>query len=532
MSLTRHCFARALAYGAVVAGLYLVDPTGSSAQSPGPNLRAPQSAGQPAETLPPTPASLEPQVRQIVADVQVIGNSSSKDFKIQGLLQTRKDREFDPELVQGDVRRLIASGLFRDVRTYTRPTPKGLVVIYEVVERPRIQYIRHLGNRGISEKKLIKEHGLKIGDALNAFSAEEARRKIEEMYLHQGYPKANVLLLEGDKPQDKGVVFVINEGQIQRLSSVSFEGNTIASDGRLKTQIESKPGYFWYFLRGKLDREKIDQDVEKLTAYYRSLGFFRARIGRELQLDDSGKWVTLKFIIDEGPRYEINDVIIEGTTKFEVAALTPFLRLKKGMKFNQDEMNRDVNLLVDLYGSQGHVFADIQPEPRFLEEPGKLDLVYRIQEGDVFHVGNINVHITGDFPHTRESVVLNRLSLRHGDLIDSREVRNSERRLKASQLFITNPQEGDVPRIVVKPPDLTSVDGLADSPPRGSAVRGQSPEEAADEAQRQALDNQRYEQLHGPSIYSWNGSRATAQAAAPQSPATELRPARYFVPKR
>ena len=35
-------------------------------------------------------------------------------------------------------------------------------------------------------------------------------------------------------------------------------------------------------LRGKVDRSKIEADVAKLTAYYRSFGFFKARIGREL----------------------------------------------------------------------------------------------------------------------------------------------------------------------------------------------------------------------------------------------------------
>ena len=41
-------------------------------------------------------------------------------------------------------------------------------------------------------------------------------------------------------------------------------------------------------------------DVETLKKYYRSLGYFRAEIGREIVADDSGKWVTVNFIIDEG----------------------------------------------------------------------------------------------------------------------------------------------------------------------------------------------------------------------------------------
>ena len=361
----------------------------------------------------PPPAAAGPQQpQQLVVDVQILGIAQTKEHTVQKYLHTRKDREFDPELVQSDVRRLVTSGLFRDVRTYTRQVPEGVIVIYEIFERPRIKYIKHIGNRDIGEKKLAKEHGLKVGDALNSYSAEEGRRKIEELYHKQGHPKAQVTVMEGDKPTDQGLVYYVNEGNLERIETVVFRGNTVASDARLKTQIESKPGFMWYFFGGKIDRQKLDSDSEKLTSYYRKLGYFRARVGRELELDESGKWVTLRFVIDEGPRYTVRSVKIEGTEKFPAEPLLGFMDIKPGEYFHQDKMNKDVNTLVDLYGSKGYVFADVQADPRFLEEPGQLDLVYRVKEGEVFYVGDINIHVGGEFPHTRDSVVLNRAGFR------------------------------------------------------------------------------------------------------------------------
>lgn len=426
----------------------------------------------------PGAASLPQGERQIVAGVEIIGNGTTKEHEVQRHLHTRKDREFDPQEVQGDVRRLISTGLFRDVRTFTRNTAQGVIVTYELSERPRVEYVRHLGNRGLSEKALIKEHGIKKGAALSAFDVEEGRRKMEEHYHREGYPHAQVSVLEGDRAGDKGVVYVINEGQLERIAAVSFEGNQLASDAQLRTKIESKPGYFWYFFGGKVDREKIDRDVETLTAYYRSLGYFRARIGRDLTFDDAGKWITLKFIIDEGPRYQVRNVSIEGMAKFRQDPVLAALDTKPGKPFNQAEMNRDVSTLIDLYGSQGHVFADIQAEPRFLEEPGQLDLVYRVKEGDAFRVGDINIKVAGEFPHTRDTVIINRLSMRPGDILDSRKLRDSERRLKSSQLFETNPQQGEPPRIVVKPPELDNLRGVAGATPASPTIRGQSPETA------------------------------------------------------
>ncbi len=439
--------------------------------------------GGPAEVLPGQTATAENggvTSQPIVVDVIVRGNKKAALSKVYSYLRTRKGREFDPQLVQGDVRRLTQSGLFRDVRTFTDNVPGGVIVRFEVLERPTVGYIRFLGNRGVRDKTLLKEADMKVGESLNQYSVEEGRRKIQDYYQSHGYPKTEVSILEGNKPTDSGVVYVINEGQLERISSVEFVGNTIASGDRLKTQIESKAGYLWYFFAGKVDRDKIDADVEKLTAYYRSLGYFRARIGREIELDDSGRWAKLRFVIDEGPRYVVRNVSLVGNQKFATDTLQADLNLKPGEYFNQAKMNRDVAKLKDTYGGEGHIFADVQADPRFLEEPGELDLVYRIQEGDVFRVGKIDVKIDGEFPHTRQSVVMNRISLRPGDILDVRELRRSEQRLKASQLFEIDPSKGAPPELVVVPPDLLGAGGSVADRPKSRAgsrsYRGQSPE--------------------------------------------------------
>ena len=44
------------------------------------------------------------------------------------------------------------------------------------------------------------------------------------------------------------------------------------------------------------------------------------------------------------------------------------------------------------------------------------------------------------------------------DIIDIRELRASERRLRAAQLFLDQPQQGTSPRIVVLPPEVKEDD--------------------------------------------------------------------------
>ncbi|MFM2093942.1 MAG: hypothetical protein RIS70_1066, partial [Planctomycetota bacterium] len=394
--------------------------------------------------------------RPIVVDIKIKGNQRVSLNKINAYLKTRRGRELDLDLVQADVRRMMKDGLFRDVRTFTQPAEGGVVVFFEVFERPTIDYIEFLGNRGFSDKQLLKQVDIKQGDPLNQYLVEEGRRKLEEFYRNKGYPKTQVMIAEGNSPNDRGVKYSISEGQVTRIVTTQFEGNTIATDERLKTQIQAKPGFLkWYSIfSGKLDKKKVDEDIERLTGYYRNLGYFRARVGREIQYDETGAYATVNYVIDEGPRYVIRDVSIAGNDKFVTDELMGKLELKSGSYFNQSKMNRDIGSLKDTYGGKGYIFADIQASPRFSEEPGVLDLVYKVQEGEPFRVGMVNVKIEGENPHTRHSTVLNRMSLRPGDLIDVRELRASESRIKASQLFELDRSKANQPQIVVVPPDV------------------------------------------------------------------------------
>jgi outer membrane protein insertion porin family len=425
-------------------------------------------------------APIGPQIE--VAEVQIRGNRATPLSEIEGLLRTRKGRVFDPEVLQADVHSLLDRGRFADVKTYTQETPQGMVVTFELLEPPKIEYVRFVGNKGsrwnifakgISDYALNKEVGLKKGESLNVYAVEEARRRLENYYHEKGYAKAEVVILEGNKPQDRGVVFLIGEGDVERVFSTKFEGNTIATDARLKTVVKSKPGILYYF-GGKFDKRKIDEDVDRLTAYYRNLGFFRARVGRYYEYNDDGDWLNVTFVIDEGPRYKIREVSFAGNEKYDTDDIRTLMDLKAGDYFNQEQLLRDENTLKDLYGSRGHIFADIKAETVFFEEPGYVDLVYSIKEGDVYRVGQINVHIGGDNPHTQRMVVMNRMSIRPGDIIDIRELRNSERRIKASQLFENDPAQGLAPKIVVRPPELNDESIAANS--AGAAYRGQSPD--------------------------------------------------------
>jgi outer membrane protein insertion porin family len=407
-----------------------------------------------------------------VADIRIVGNRTIPTSQILDELQTRVGRPFDPALVQKDVRKLASRGWFVHVEPTYERAPNGRIVIFKVAERPVIRYVEYLGNSGIRTKKLAKETDLKVGGPIDPYAVEEARRKIISLYQRNGYNEAQVTILKGTKPEDQGIVFVINEGTMQKVWKVEFEGNTFASDGQLRTHIETKKPFMLIF-KGFVDREQIDGDVDRLTAYYRRFGFFHARVGRQFIFNEKNTWMTLRFVIQEGPRFDVESVAFLGNKLFATESLAMGIVMPGGKPFEQAKMNDDVAWLKELYGSQGYVFADIEAEPIFLEEPGKLKLLYKIEEGKRWRIGNVFVHINGDNPHTKIQTALNRLSIRSGEIADIREIRASERRLQHSGLFLADPARGVMPKITYHIPELDETE-MAEGD--GTGFRGQSPD--------------------------------------------------------
>jgi outer membrane protein insertion porin family len=416
-----------------------------------------------------------------VVEVRIEGNKLIPTSQILNEMQTRVGRPYDPALIQRDVRKLTSRSWFVAVEPEIEKTNQGRIVTIKVAERPTIRYIEYLGNDveflgrgGIRDKALAKETGLKVGGSIDPYVVEEARRKLIALYRRNGFNSTQVSVLEGNEPTDKGVVFIINEGSAQKIWKVEFEGNEFVTDGRLRTQIESKKPLLYLF-KGYVDREQIDGDVERLTAYYRAFGYFQAKVGRKLEYDEDGKWVTLRFVVSEGPRYQVRNVTHVGNQIFANTSLEGGMTLPAGEMFEQAKMNNDLQWLKNLYGSQGYVFADIQAEPVFLEEPGKIDLVYHVDEGKQWKVGRIFVHIDGDNPHTRIQTALNRLSFGPGQIVDIREIHASERRLQASSLFLADPQSGSMPKITYRIRDFASEQLAKEGE---DSFRGQSPDGA------------------------------------------------------
>jgi len=431
---------------------------------------------------------------ELVIEVIIEGNGGVPEETIRKKIKTLAGRPFKAQMVEEDARTLHNTGSFAKVSPYIRKNKDGVTVVFRLVERPLLHFVKILGNRQYTKEELKEETGLKPGDPMDVSAVLQARDKIEAKYTMDGFPRVHVDILEGDLPSDRGAAFLINESVKQRVLTTAFAGNIQITSGRLNTQIASKPGIL-YYIGGEFTREKLDADVQTLLNYYRKLGFFNAKIGREYEessgffgIDPPNSWVKVRFIISEGIRSKINSVKFLGNKIYSSQELEKNLKIKKGSWFDHDAVESDKNKVKEMYGAKGYVFTAIKEDIRYLEQPGMIDIVYMIRENQTAVASDVRVEFDSDQTHTKITSILDRVDIRPGQMITREKINESNRMLRYDKFLNTMPTEGTVPTVQVVPSDpetrkrieesqnFDDYDMEAEENALSPLYRGQSPE--------------------------------------------------------
>ena len=394
---------------------------------------------------------------KVVVDVIVSGNKNVSTDKIFQQLQTRKDRFYDYETVLADIRRLNDMGSFEHVTYRLEEVEGGMSVRFEVRERPTISKVVYHGNRALNDRELSGRSGITPGDPMSEFSIESARRRLVDYYQEEGFNQASIQTVMGAGGDSQAVIFRINEGHKERIRDVRVEGGSIVSEARLEKIVKSRGPYggFLRYINNVADLRKIDEDVRVLESYYHNLGFLTATVGRRIEYDASGKWMTVTFVVNEGQRYKVNEVKIIGNQYIETASLNNLLELKAGDMFDGTLMRRDISEIIYAYGSLGFIYSEVIPQTVMRDEANLVDLVYTIEEGDRWKIRNINVSIDGE-PHLmKDTTLLNQIDLVEGEYINRRTLELNRRRIERQSLLEVNPAMAPPPDIKVIPVDET-----------------------------------------------------------------------------
>jgi outer membrane protein insertion porin family len=394
------------------------------------------------QTQPALPTTLSPDLKgRTVEEVRILGNTTVANAIVRNLIRTREGDKFDPATVQEDYQRVFELKKFANVEAKVEPTKSGgVIVVFIVTEQKLLRSIRFHGNKHVDDQTLRNAIDIVEGQAIDNFRIALSKQAIESTYREKNYPFAEVsindaALTHGD------LIFNIVEGPRVRIRNVDFKGVRSFDKDKLKDQIKTA-SWIFIFRPGRYDPQEVDEDVAALRRFYQNKGFFDVKVGRKLIFSPDQSELEVDFVISEGMRYSVARISFQGNTRLSEATLRDGLKLTSGKPYDSEVLDRDVRKIVRDYSPFGFIYEPQSSDPDYLrvdtktvylDQPGKVELVYVVHEGKPFRVGNI--FVKGNSKSQQKLVLREFHDFAPGELYNSAEMQDAQDRLKALPYF-------------------------------------------------------------------------------------------------
>src|SRR5881227_3607800 len=388
-----------------------------------------------------------PIIRSI--DVQYAGPKLVSKERILAQMRTKVGQPYSDQIVEQDIEALYRTGAILNVRIFAQPEGDGVKVIVAVQTRSIVREIEINGAERIKAKRLRKEIKVKLNQPVNEEQLEEARQKIIEVYQAKGFTDIDVKYRVDAIDEKRGtsrVVYTINEGVKGAVRRIRFEGNEHFGERVLRKQMKTKgkTPISFFDKSGRLEETQLQQDLDSIREWYQNHGYIDVEIKDVRRERSENGPMIITIVIAEGPQYHVNKILISGekvTTEEKIRAL---LKMKEGSVYSPKALHDDAKALADAYGSGGYVDLVILPEGT-PAGPARVDVHYRIEEGDRSFVQRIN--IAGN-TRTKDKVIRREVLLAPGDVFNTVRVDTTKKRLENLGYFAkveTYPEDTDVP---------------------------------------------------------------------------------------
>ncbi len=393
----------------------------------------PLTAGVAAAQAPPTPAP--PGPAPVIKDVVVQGNRRVQEAVILGRVSAKAGAPFQPSRLAEDVRAIFALGFFDDVQLKVEDFEGGVKVTFVVVERPFVRDIVFSGNKKLDTATLTEKIDLKLGSVYNPVEVNRAAEKLKEAYEQEGYFEV-VVTPETEKLPDGDVtvVFKIAEGRKITIDRVVIEGAHGVPAKEIKAAMATQERDY-YVLPGTVQRQKLDEDVERIVALYNDYGYIQARVESSgVQIDRANAQAVIRVVVVEGPQFKVGGVDVTGTAVLPVEEIKRRIKLAPGDVFSRSKLRDSTKAITDLYSAIGRASADAIPEIVQDNPNRKVNITFDISEGPEVFVDRIN--ITGN-SRSQEKILRREVPMAEGDLFTSQKLARARQRLVNLNYFET-----------------------------------------------------------------------------------------------
>ena len=381
----------------------------------------------------PFSANAQSSATFVVDEVLVQGNQRIEGDTVRSYIGVAVGDRVDSAAINDALKALYATGLFADVNIRR----EGNALAVGVVENPIINRLAFEGNRRIKDEALETEVQLRPRIVFTRSRVQSDVQRIVQVYRRSGRFAATVEPKVIQLPQNRvDLVFEISEGPLTEIQKITFIGNKVFQDGRLRSTISTKEAR-WYRIftsADKYDPDRLNFDRELLRRHYLANGYADFRVVSavaELSRNRADFFITIT--VEEGERYTFGDIDVSSDLRgVDAEFLRPLVTTGPGETYNADKVEDSIQKLTFELGRLGYAFVDVRPEIERDRESRQISVNYSVDEGPRVYVDRIN--IVGNV-RTLDRVVRREMRLAEGDAFNAAKLRRSQQRIRGLGFF-------------------------------------------------------------------------------------------------
>ena len=214
----------------------------------------------------------------ILEKIEINGNNRVSSETIKLFSKVSLKDNINKENLNEILKNLYDTNFFEDVNV----SFNNNILIINVIENPLIENINY---EGIKSNKIInslKENALiKSRTSFNEVLLKKEKNRLNKKLNELGYYNANLEFTVEDRDNNLvNITLKFDLGRKAKLKKISFVGNKIFKDRKLRRVIASSEFKYWKFLTGRkyLNMDLVEFDKRLLTNFYKNNGYYNAKI--------------------------------------------------------------------------------------------------------------------------------------------------------------------------------------------------------------------------------------------------------------
>ena len=370
---------------------------------------------------------------EVVKKIEIIGNERITDQSIEIFNPISINDDIDIKEIDLVLKKLYETNYFKDVNV----TFKNNVLTISVIEFPIIQNLNYNGIKANKIREVaLKDLKLKQRSSYNEILLDNDKKRILSNLKNLGFYFSTLQVLVEDIGDNKvNVNYEINLGEKAKIQKISFIGNKIYKDRKLRRVILSEEYKFWKFISGKkfLNESMIEYDTRLLKNFFLNKGYYNVNINNSFAKLVEDNEFELVFNIDAGKKISFGSLILDlpnDYTKDDFVKLEILFQKLKGEPYS-------INSIDKILEEIDKVALDVQYETvnvNVIEDlsDNEINFKFVLQDSEKFFVERINIFGNNV---TQESVIRNQLALDEGDVFNEILKNKSVNNLKSTNFF-------------------------------------------------------------------------------------------------